>query len=170
VGQCQARVPPRDGDGEAMQGCSWPHPLNSSALGDSRAGKELPGEAMGSAEGCRPNKSHMEGTLLHHPSLLAAGHGGPAFSCCAPGGWSRCSRLATAQLRPLMFAHSCLLMCLVTESCQDRPLLPLALAGLLPVFPAGSMHSPREQNQIPSSRSARDASARSNGNPTPRHQ
>lgn len=88
--------PPRDRNREAMQGCSWPHPLGRNSLRD---GKELPSEAMGFAEGCRSNESRAEGTLLGHPCLPAAGQGGPASIHCIPRDWSHHSRLA--QLRPL---------------------------------------------------------------------
>lgn len=135
-----------------MQGCSWPRPTSRNALGDPGAGKEPPNEATESTEGCRSNEPHAEGAFLPLcPQRGARVLPSPAALWVAG---------ATAAALPLhssdlwMFAHSCLLMCLITKRHWDG-----APAGLLSPFPCwesalspcrvGAHTSQRSENKSP---------------------
>lgn len=112
------------------------------------------GAAQGSAEGCRSNVPHAEGFSSVSPVCLQQDKGVLPLSAALPGTGATKAALHSSDL--WMFAHSCLLMCLITKSCQDAALLPPALARLPPPVPqlrigtgpmlGESTGSPKEQN------------------------
>lgn len=99
----------------------------------------------------------QRGLSLVIPACLKQDKGVLPLSAALPGTGATTAALHSSDL--WMFAHSCLLMCLVTKSCQDGALLPPALARLLPPIPqlrigtdpilGESMGSPKEQNLMP---------------------
>lgn len=113
--------------------------------GDSRTGQ-------GDSNRWGFEEPRAQGTLLCHPSR------GPAFACSAPRGCSSC--LATDLW---MFAHSCLLMCLVTKSCGMEHCVPAARSALFPGWkstptPGGRTHAPQQlPHRTPASRQCRRA-------------
>lgn len=147
MGRCWTHIPPRDGDGEAVQSCSWPHPTSRNSLGDPGAGKEPPNKATESTEGCRSNEPHAEGTFLPLCPQWGAGVLPSPAALWAAGATTTALPLHSSDL--WMFAHSCLLMCLITKkalgwsTCRSALPIPLLGIGTVPM-PDGSTHFPEE--------------------------
>lgn len=134
-----------------MQGCSWPRPLGRNSLRD---GKELPVRPWGLLRGAGPTSPMQRGLSSVIPVCLKQDKGVLPVSASLPGTAATTAALHSSDL--WMFAHSCLLMCLITKSCQDGALFPPALARLL--LPIQSQlrigtdpvpGSPKEQNLMP---------------------
>lgn len=121
--------------------------------------RSRPAKPRGPSRGAGPTSPMQRGPSSAIPLCPQRGTGVLPLPAALPVAGATAATLPLHSYDLWMFAHSCLLMCLITKSCWDGALLPPAPAGLLSPFPGwesapspcqvGAHASQRSENKSP---------------------
>lgn len=124
------------GTGRPCSAAAGPNPSAGMCSVTPGPARSHPVRPLGPLMGASPMSPVQRGSSSTIPLCLQWGMGVLPLPAALPGAGTTTDALPPHSSDLWMFAHSCLLMCLVTKSCQDGALLPPAHAGLLPPFPS----------------------------------